>query len=169
MQFLTSAWNEVTEVTIKNCFKKVGISEKSAEEGINEEDDDPFKDLEEAINDFRERLPDNVPEDLNASVLIDVDDELSTTGSTQSDAEILAEVMGDAGADKEVDDDVDFYDESPTHPSSHEVESDIEILQRFSLFYNDGDELQKLISKADMHAEKAFMAKKKQKTIEDFF
>lgn len=168
MQLLTSAWNEVTEVTIKNCFKKVGISENSAEEAINEEDD-PFKDLEEAINDFRERLPDDVPEDFNASVLIDVDDELSTTGSTQSDAEILAEVMGDAGADKEVDDDVDFYDESPTHPSSHEVESAIEILQRLSLFYNDGDELRKLISKADMHAQKAFMAKKKQKTIKDFF
>ena len=39
MQLLTSAWNEITEVTIKNCFKKVGISEKSAEEAINEEDD----------------------------------------------------------------------------------------------------------------------------------
>ena len=52
------------------------------------------------INDFRERLPDDVPEDSNCSVLIDVDDELSTTGSTQSDAEILAEVMGNAGAFK---------------------------------------------------------------------
>ena len=80
---------------IKNCFKK----EKSAEEAINEADDQ-FKDLEEVINDFRERLPDDVPEDSNCSVLIDVDDELSTTGSTQSDAEILAEVMGNAGAFK---------------------------------------------------------------------
>ena len=28
MQLLTSAWSEVSEATIKNCFKKVGILEK---------------------------------------------------------------------------------------------------------------------------------------------
>ena len=94
---------------------------------------------------------------------------MSTTGSTQSDAEILAEVMGDAGADKDVYDDFYFYDESPTHASSHELESAFEILQRLSLFHNDGNELRKPIPKADMHAQKAFMAKKKQKTIKDFF
>ena len=94
---------------------------------------------------------------------------MSTTGSTKSDAEILAEVMGDAGADKDIDDDFDFYDESPTHPSSHEVVIAIEILQRLSLFDNDGNELRKTIPKADMHAQKVFMAKKKQKAIKVFF
>ena len=54
MQLLTSAWFEVSEATIKNCFRKVGISEKLAEEAINDQDD-PFKDLaakelEETIN-----------------------------------------------------------------------------------------------------------------------
>ena len=72
MQLLTSAWPEVSETTIKNCFRKVGISEKSAEEAINDHDD-PFKDLaaeelEETINEFRERLPVEVPEELNAAV-----------------------------------------------------------------------------------------------------
>ena len=53
MQLLQSAWSEVSELTIKNCFRKSGISEKSAEQAINEEDN-PFKDittdLEETID-----------------------------------------------------------------------------------------------------------------------
>ena len=65
MQLLTSAWSEVSEATIKNCFRKVGISEKSAEEAINDKDD-PFKDLaaeelKQIIIEFPERLPNEVP------------------------------------------------------------------------------------------------------------
>ena len=44
MQLLQFAWSKVSEATIKNCFRKVGISGKLAEEAINEQDD-PFKDL----------------------------------------------------------------------------------------------------------------------------
>ena len=44
MQLLQSAWSEVLELTVKNCFRKSGISEKLAEQVINEEDD-PFKDI----------------------------------------------------------------------------------------------------------------------------
>ena len=84
MQLLTSAQSKVSKAAIKNCFRKVGISEKSAEEVINDQDD-PFIDvaagqLEETINEFRERLPDEVPEELNAVVLLDIDAELSTNG-----------------------------------------------------------------------------------------
>ena len=35
IQLLTSAWSEVSEATINNFFRKVGISEKLAEEAIN--------------------------------------------------------------------------------------------------------------------------------------
>ena len=44
MLLLQSAWSEVSELTIKNCFRKRGISEKSTKQAINKEDD-PFKDL----------------------------------------------------------------------------------------------------------------------------
>ena len=58
-----------------------------AEEAINDRDD-PFKDLaaeelKETINEFRERLPDEVPEELNGAVLLDIDAELSTNGDKQ--------------------------------------------------------------------------------------
>ena len=65
---------------MKNCFRKVGISEKLAEGAIDDEDD-PFKELaaeelEETINQFRERLPNEVPDKLDAAVLLDINAEL---------------------------------------------------------------------------------------------
>ena len=81
------------QATIKNCFRKIGISETLAEEAINDQDD-PFKDLaaeelEETISDLRE-----APDELNAAVLLDIDVELSTNGDKPSDIEILAEIQG---------------------------------------------------------------------------
>ena len=56
MQLLKSAWLEVSELTINNCFQKNRISEKSAEQAIIKEDD-PFKDstsdLNETITELR--------------------------------------------------------------------------------------------------------------------
>ena len=71
-----------------------------AEKAINDQDD-LFKDLaveelEETINEFCERLPSEVPEKLNAAVLLDIDAELSTNGDKPTDAENAAEVRGEA-------------------------------------------------------------------------
>ena len=39
LQLLTSAWNEVSQATIVNCFKKAKISDKHQTIAINDEDD----------------------------------------------------------------------------------------------------------------------------------
>ena len=127
MQLLTSAWFGVSETTIKNYFSKVRNLEKSADKGINDQDD-TLKDLaaeepEETINEFCERLPDEVPEELNAAVLLDIDAELPTNGDKPSDAEILATVRGKAIQEE---DDIDaVYDEPLAPPSAFEVEKAI--------------------------------------------
>ena len=160
---LTSTWFEVPEATIKSCFKKVGISEKSAEEAINYQDD-PFKDLaaeelEEAINAFHERSPDEVPEELNAAVLLNIDAELSTNRDKPSDAEILAEVQGEAIQEE---DDIDVvYDEPPAPPSVFKVEKAIEVLQQFILFCDEGDDLRGVLSKVNTHFSQRAIAKRK--------
>ena len=143
MQWLTSACSEVSEATIKNCSRKFGILEKLAEEAINDQGD-RFKDLtaeefEETINEFCERLPDEVPEELNAAVLLDIDAELSTNGDKPSDVEILAEVRGEAIQEE---DDIDVvYDEPPAPPSEFEIEKAIEVLQQFTYFCDKGEDL----------------------------
>ena len=52
---LTAAWSVVSEATIKNCFRKVEISGKSAEEAINPLSADPTKwsnTLEQFVGNF---------------------------------------------------------------------------------------------------------------------
>ena len=76
MQMLVSAWNSVSIETIANCFRKAGISSAN-QEAARAEEDDPFKDLQEDIDVLRNVQPYLVPEDVNASSLIDVDSEVS--------------------------------------------------------------------------------------------
>ena len=64
--------------------------EKSPKEVINDQTDlskdAAVEELEETINEFRERLPDEVIEELNAAVLLDINAELSTNRDKPSDA-----------------------------------------------------------------------------------
>ena len=106
--------------------------EKSAE-AINDQDD-PFKDLaaeelEETINDFREGLPDEFPEKLNAAVLLDISAKLSTYGDKPSDAEILADVWGETIQEE---DDTDVVYDEPSAPVSV-LEVATEVFQQFFL------------------------------------
>ena len=169
---LTSTWSEVSETTIRNCFRKVGILKKLAEEAINNQDD-PFKDVageerEETINEFRERLPYEVPEELNAAVLLDIDAELSTNGDKLSDAEILAEVRGEAIQEEEEEEeeeeegDIDLvYDESSAPPSAFEVEKAIDVLQQFTPFCDKGENLLETLSKVNTYSQRAIAKRKK--------
>ena len=62
---LVSAWNEVSQTTIVNCFKKAKISEKDQTIAINDEDD-PFKKINENLKELREKEPSLVPENMTA-------------------------------------------------------------------------------------------------------
>ena len=135
---------------------------KLAEEAINNQDG-PFKDVageerEETINEFRERLPYEVPEELNAAVLLDIDAELSTNGDKLSDAEILAEVRGEAIQEEEEEEEGDIdlvYDESSAPPSAFEVEKAIEVLQQFTVFCDEGEDLLEALSKGNTYSQRA--------------
>ena len=171
MQLLTSTWSEVSETTIKICFKKIEIFEKLVEETINYQDD-LFKDLEvgelgETNNEFLERLPDEVTEELNAAVLLDIGAKQSTNGNKTSDFEILEEVRGEAI--QEEDDIYVVYDELPKPPSALEVEKVFEVLQQFTLFCGERDDLWEVLSKVKTYSQRAIAKRKKQKPIKDYF
>ena len=167
MQLLQSAWSEVWELTIKNCFRKSGISEKSAEQAINEEDD-PFKDitadLEDIITELREQLLEEALEELNATDLLDVDSELSTNG-----VEIIAEIRGEV-PDDEDETDIDFVIDDPKVPPTEiEIEKTIEALEELSMFCEDGEILRTAVSNVNRLSQIAMMKRKKQKTIDGYF
>ena len=112
---LVSAWNSVFIETIVNCFREAGISPANQRAAIAEEDD-PFKDLQDGIDVLRNVQPDLVPEDVNASSLIDVDSEVSAVQPPLTDSEILADFfkIGDiSDGDDEIIDASDDIEEEP--------------------------------------------------------
>ena len=73
LKLLVSAWNEVSQTTIVNCFKKVKISEKDQTIAINNEDD-PFKEINENLKELREKEPSLKPENMTAEGFATADD-----------------------------------------------------------------------------------------------
>lgn len=179
MQLLQSSWSQVLEATIKNCFRKAGISEKAAEEAVNDKDD-PFRDLctdddmdlEETVEDLCARLPKMIPSELNAAHLLESDEELATSDSRPTDSDILAEVLGELSDGDENEDESeleDLGDEPPTCPASADVDKAVEVLQQLSLFCGNGEEMRKMLEKFNVHAQKELSSREKQSHITDFF
>ena len=81
LQLFVLAWNEVSQTTIVNCFKKAKISEKDQAIAINDEDD-PFKEIDENLKEIREKEPILVPENMTAEDFANADDSVITTSST---------------------------------------------------------------------------------------
>ena len=69
---------------IFNCFRKTGISSEAA----ITDTDDPFSDLKESLQQLYDNDPDMVRESITPESLIDVDNEVITTASTITDADI---------------------------------------------------------------------------------
>ena len=142
-------------------------------QAINEEDD-PFKDitadLEETITEVRERFPEEVMEELNATDLLDVDAELSTNREKPSDAEIIAEIRGEV-TDDEDETDIDFVIDDPKVPPTEiEIDKAMEALEQLSMFCEDGEILRTVVSNVNRLSQIGMLKhKKKQKTIEDYF
>ena len=94
-------------------------------------------------------MPEEAPEELNATDLLDVDAELSTNGEKPSDAEIIAEIRGEVPDNDEDETDIDFVIDDPKLPLTEiEIEKAVEALEELSI---------------------AMLKRKKQKTIENYF
>ena len=90
MQVLVSAWNPASAKTIVNCFRRAEISTANQEGAITDKDD-PFKDLQNEIDALRNLQPYQVPEDVNATLLTNVEAEVSAVQPPLTDFELLAE------------------------------------------------------------------------------
>ena len=146
---LKKAWGEVTEQTIRNCFRKPGIS-MEAQEGAMDDHDNPFKgmvddgeddsavdQLEFDLNKLREARPDLAPESLDGDVLVNFDREVATNESRPLPVDqIVNEYLPQPV--ETVEDGSGYEDEVPekllSPPSRNKVDEAIEILNRLTLF-----------------------------------
>ena len=144
LQLLVSAWNEVSETTVVNCFKKAKISEKDQTIAINDEDD-PFKEINENLKELREKEPNLVTENMTAEDYATADDAVITTSSTLTDEEILQEATQTENDEVE---EIEYDDKELVAASARDAENSLEILKDLSLFsQKKGDQMQDAINK----------------------
>ena len=103
-----------------NCFRKFKISRESQKVTIAE-DDNPFKELEEKIQNLLSIQPDLVLENMDAAFFTDIDAEVLIVQSQLSDAEIVAELLKMEDVSNDNDDVIETEDEPVYSPDTNEL------------------------------------------------
>ena len=156
MRMLVKSWDAIYINTVKNCFRKAGISQETQVASINEEDD-PFKLLQQNVDELKSR--DLIYENLTVDDYVDIDFQVTTSEtSAMTDQEILDSVLINDLAEEEEEEETEeeSSDVPPEKPKLAEVAHAIDLLERWSLFDKNGGEMRKsrsLISKRfDKHS-----------------
>ena len=143
LQAMISSWNAASKETIVNCLKKSNISQSNQQAAVND-DNDPFKSLQEDLKKLHELDYDTIQPNLSAESFADLDSEVFTSASFSNDDDIIAEVIERENEESEDDQD-DEESTSPTRPSINEVENALETLQDLSMFSTRGDEIRSFV------------------------
>ena len=149
MKILPDSWEVVSKETIINCFRKAGITPAVQQVAISDSDD-PFKDLQEGLNDLRKADSSMVPDDVTATPLVSLDDDVIATAPEISEGDIKEELMTcqEAGESEESDDEIsieEIFDPVVEKPSRSAIESALDDLKYTAMFSDEGMQMQKLI------------------------
>ena len=162
----------MTTKTVVNCFRKSKISSESQNAAITE-DDNPFKELEEEIQNLRSVQSDLVLDTIDASSFTDVDAEVTAVQPPLTDAEIIECLLDteDGGNDDGDGDNGSFeVDDEPVEcPKQRELLEMVEMMKQFSLFTKNGEMVQSYANEVGRIIDQHFTQAKKQTAIDDFF
>ena len=176
MDLLVTAWDRVSTETIKNCFKKAGISRETQENAINDSDD-PFKALAEEINELREKEPELVPTDMTVDDVVDADDNVLTSNVLPpNDEDILQEIRTASTAsvdevEDEEDEDLEVTEEPPKPPSKSDMRIALNTLSLHSIFvdHDSADKIRKHTRQLSSLIEKNFLQEYSQQSLTAYF
>ena len=87
----SDSWEAVTKVTVINCFKKTGIN-PGVQQAFIADSDDPFKDLQENLNQLKSADPSMVLEDVTAESIASLDDDVTATLPEIAESDITEEL-----------------------------------------------------------------------------
>ena len=147
-------------------FQKDGISQETQVASINEEDD-PFKLLQQNVDELKSR--DLVDENLTVDDYVDIDFQVTTSETgAMTDQEILDSILINNPAEEEETEE-ESSDVPPEKPKLAEVAHAIELFERWSLFDKNGGEMRKSLSLISKRFDKHSFESKKQSQIPDFF
>ena len=167
MKHLVSSWNAVSKETIVNCFKKSNISQSNQHAAVND-DDDPFKSLQEDLGKLHELDNDAIQPNLSTESFADLDSEVVTSASFSNNDGIITDVIEGECKDSEDDQD-DEESMPPTRSSTNEVEDAMETLQDLSMFSTRGDGIRSLVLNTESLLVPERIDNLKQSVVTDFF
>ena len=169
MRMLVKSWDAISINTVKNCFRKAGISQETQVASINEEDY-PFKLLQQNMDELKSR--DLVDENLTVDDYVDIDFQVTTSEtSAMTDQEILDSILINDLAEEEEEEETEeeSSDVPPEKPKLAEVAHAIDLLERWSLFDKNRGEMRKFLSLISKRFYKFSFESKKQSQMPDFF
>ena len=132
------------------------------------DDDNPFKSLQEDFKRLPELDNDAIQSNLLAESFVDLDSEVVISASFSNDDDIIAEIT--EGENEESEDDQDDEESTPpTSPSTNKVEGALETLQDISMFSTRGEEIRSLVLNMESLLVREWIDNLKQSVVIDFF
>ena len=173
MKILADSWEVETKETIINCFRKAGITPVDQQAAIADSDN-PFKDLQERLNDLRKADSSMVPDDVTATALVSLDDDVTATVTEISEGDIIEELrdLQEQGEEEENDDEIsieEILDPLMEKPSGSAIESALDDLKDAAMFNDEGAQMKRLILSFERLYESERLKCLKQRDITDFF
>ena len=173
LKVLADSWEVVTKETIINCFRKAGMTPPAQQAAIADSDI-PFKDLQERLNDLRKGDSSMVPDDVTATALVSLDDDVIATASKISEGDVIEELRDrqGQGEEKENDDEIsiaEIIDPVVEKPSRSAIESALDDLKGATMFSDAGVQMKRLILSFKRLYENERLKCLKQRDIMDFF
>ena len=168
MRMLVKSWDAISINTVKNCFRKAGISQEIQVVSINEEDD-PLKLLQQNVDELKSR--DLVDENLTDDDYVDIDFQVTTSKtSAMTDQENLDSILiNDLAEEEEEETEEESSDVPPEKPKLADVVHAIDLFERSLLFNKNGGEMRTSLSLISKRFDKHSFESKKQSQIPDFF
>ena len=136
MIMLEQSWSALPNITIVNCFRKVGISRQSLQDSI-QDTNDPFAQLTEILDELRVLGHEQVPDDLTSESLIAKDEEVATSiQHVLCDEELLHQITTEnVEIIDEENDEMESTEKKP--PSKKAFFEAVNLIESFAHFQND--------------------------------
>ena len=172
MKILVDSWEVVSKENIINCFRKAGITPAVQQAAISDSDD-PFKDLQEILNDLRKADSSMVPDDVTATALVSLDDDVLAIAPEISEGDIIEALRAcqEPGEGDESDDEIsieEIFDPVVEKPLRSATESALDDLKYATMFSDEGMQMQRLILSFEWLYENVRLKSLKQRDITDF-
>ena len=139
VKILVDSWEVVSKETIINCLRKAGITPAVQQAAISDSDD-PFKDLQESFNDLRKADSSMVSDDVTATALVSLEDDVIATAP---EGDIIEELRAcqEPGEGEESNDEIsieEIFDSVVEKSSRSAIESALDDLKYAAMFSDEG-------------------------------